>query len=275
MLADFAQAVAVPGEPCLCDIFSKIEAKKPPLLQVCGKKRLQCLEASSQTRAKSEPGAGAKRDGWRWLRSSGGTSSSFAQHMVPSSGCGTNHVFSPGCPFKPCSGGGGRRRTATPYRIRVAATTASSSMGLKLHVLYTSRPPGRSISRPRQRMVNCRWWRSSASFGLHLSHNAGCFLRVPSPEQGTSAKTRSNKRDWPSCVTRFGKKRASTCVTMVVGEPNLFKLCFNVSARFASISLATTAPVGASLPPSQCIISMICEAFEPGDAHRSSTICPG
>ena len=67
---------------------------------------------------------------------------------------------------------------------------------------------------------------------------------MPSPVHGTSQSTRSKSKRVPSALYNRGKNCASTLVTRGQGEPRRWTLWVKRSARFLSISLATTTPVG-------------------------------
>ena len=82
------------------------------------------------------------------------------------------------------------RRAPLVWRNK-AATTASSSRGFRLQVLYTMRPPVRSMAAPRVAMLSCSGWMPTAMWRCHLRHRSGALRSVPSPVQGTSARMRS------------------------------------------------------------------------------------
>src|SRR5271170_524129 len=113
-----------------------------------------------------------------------------------------------------------------------AARTASSSTGFILQVEYTTRPPTLSIWSARTRILTCVRWSPSPLLGVHLVHTSRFFLVVPSPEQGTSARMRSNLRyrfgpGFPSCDCTEGNLMdgnivASWFVTMMFGELKRF-----------------------------------------------------
>mmetsp|Transcript_42039 Transcript_42039/g.132497 ORF Transcript_42039/g.132497 Transcript_42039/m.132497 type:complete len:247 (-) Transcript_42039:164-904(-) len=111
---------------------------------------------------------------------------------------------------------------------------------------------------------------------LQVCQILGALRIVPSPEQGTSQRIRSNlscrsERLPPSspAIKRGGKRRASWLVTMQLLAPQARSWWIMVEHRFAFTSLATTIP---SPSPIAC---RICRVFEPGDAHKSSTSSAG
>eukprot|EP00960_Hanusia_phi_P045173 757076-Hanusia_phi.AAC.4 len=116
---------------------------------------------------------------------------------------------------------------------------------------------------------------------------------VPSPEQGTSQRIRSNlscfsllppsSSSSSSGMKREGKFRASWLVTMQLLVPQERSWCIMVEHLLAFTSLAMTIPSPSCLlvskfaPPADPTSPMackICRVFEPGDAHKSST-CEG
>lgn len=153
-----------------------------------------------------------------------------------------------------------------------AATTASSSSGFREHVLYTMRPPGASKAAQRAAILNCSACSPIPCAADHLRHTSGDLRRVPSPEQGTSARTRSKRTGEAPFAPPpgVGKKAASWQETTSPGDANLAVVCASMLARRASRSLATTQPA-ASGPP-RANASRIWAVFDPGDAHASSTM---
>ena len=82
--------------------------------------------------------------------------------------------------------------TAPPHLSNSAATTASFSTGLKLHVLYTMYPPTFNSATPLCAMRNCSVCNEIANSGLNSFQICGFLRNVPSPEHGTSQMIRSN-----------------------------------------------------------------------------------
>lgn len=105
------------------------------------------------------------------------------------------------------------------------------------------------------------------SFIFHVRHLSGFFLNVPSPLQGTSHRTLSNRN--LSCLGPIpGKCWAGWLVTTILLLLLLCNWWIRVLARLASTSFAT-------INPSPLISSIMWAVFEPGAAHMSSTIIPG
>mmetsp|Transcript_48365 Transcript_48365/g.160282 ORF Transcript_48365/g.160282 Transcript_48365/m.160282 type:complete len:257 (-) Transcript_48365:136-906(-) len=128
----------------------------------------------------------------------------------------------------------------------------------------TSEPPARTSAAARSAICSWSEWRRSERPGRHEAHSAGSLRSVPSPEQGTSHKTRSYSspalgRVWPRCVT----------TTAFSPAPSERSRCASTYARSGSASFATTTP-----PSAPCeTISSSCVVFEPGAAQTSSTRC--
>ena len=65
------------------------------------------------------------------------------------------------------------------------------SLGAKVQVEYTRRPPGARSSAAASRIPACRRAHISTSSGLQSSRAAASFRNIPSPEQGASTNTRT------------------------------------------------------------------------------------
>mmetsp|Transcript_166968 Transcript_166968/g.531013 ORF Transcript_166968/g.531013 Transcript_166968/m.531013 type:complete len:301 (-) Transcript_166968:365-1267(-) len=192
------------------------------------------------------------------------------------SGSGTLHVLRPGARAR-SSGSGTRRATPSPSTV---ATTASSSIGLRLQVEYTRRPPGLRSCNPRLRHFTCVACRPSAVFTDHNLHGLArpprwdlSFRSVPSPLHGASQRTRSKRILKPPRPFRnVGYTRASLkviskqCLTCF-----LIRLAICI-ARSRLVSFATKRPEGNDPGAASAnIMSNNCPVFEPGAAHMSST----
>mmetsp|Transcript_14176 Transcript_14176/g.38983 ORF Transcript_14176/g.38983 Transcript_14176/m.38983 type:complete len:231 (-) Transcript_14176:413-1105(-) len=161
---------------------------------------------------------------------------------------------------------------------RSAAMTASFSMGLKVQVLYTSRPPTLSSCAARMAILSCKGWRPLPFPTLHLGQMSGALRMVPSPEQGTSHRMASNWNVLPPLDTISGKFCASWLVTSRPGELARLVWCVRRLHRLRSTSLAMTNPVGIfsfSSPRDPWSISSSWNVLLPGAAHMSSTLWSG
>mmetsp|Transcript_32821 Transcript_32821/g.103050 ORF Transcript_32821/g.103050 Transcript_32821/m.103050 type:complete len:258 (-) Transcript_32821:177-950(-) len=126
---------------------------------------------------------------------------------------------------------------------------------------------------------------------VHRRQMTGFLRSVPSPEQGTSHRTRSKRSGAAAAPspTASGKRRASCEVTTSDGECSLAAREASSWQRLTSASLATRRPRASSrlrtgaraaasvfaIRAGAASISRICCAFEPGLAHISSTAMPG
>mmetsp|Transcript_36854 Transcript_36854/g.65989 ORF Transcript_36854/g.65989 Transcript_36854/m.65989 type:complete len:216 (+) Transcript_36854:373-1020(+) len=152
------------------------------------------------------------------------------------------------------------RRSDPLERRNTSATTASFSTGLKVQVEYTMRPPILS-SRAACRVIRtCNGCRATPLLVFHLRQMSGALRSVPSPQQGTSHKMRSNRRDFSSgsALSRgtCGKYCPSWLVTSRQGEQMRLVWCVSRLQRCMSASLATTRPGGVASEPA-CSISRI------------------
>jgi hypothetical protein len=111
---------------------------------------------------------------------------------------------------------------------------------------------------------------------LHLAQIAGFLRSVPSPEQGTSHKTRSKNGEpfaavaLSSVVTMLGKFWPLCVDTTNNGELMRLHWCTNMYALSVSASFATTRPcLDSSSGRERLTISSSCEVLLPGAAHIS------
>lgn len=103
-------------------------------------------------------------------------------------------------------------------------------------------------------------WRLAGWWRFHFATISLAFLKVPSPEQGTSAKTRSN-------FAMSGYFEASKLVKISYGVGYWITACISTWQRYNSTSFAHTSPHGPTC-------SRSCDVFEPGAAHMSKTFSP-
>lgn len=159
--------------------------------------------------------------------------------------------------------------TVFPVKDKTVEITASSSIGLREQVLYTTQPPTFTHSNPLMRILTWRGCKRKEYFKFHDAHNSGFFLyqlmkrrrltRVPSPLQGTSHRTLS-KEDERGVG---GKSCARQWVTAILVEWQQLRWLISIPIRFIFASFAT-------IQPFPCwIISRRWSVFEPGDAHIS------
>src|SRR3569833_928620 len=94
-----------------------------------------------------------------------------------------------------------------PHLSTAVLTTASFSTGFFLFVEYTAQLLGFSICKARFRMRHCTACRPRVLAGFQSLHRPTFFLMVPSPEQGTSARIRSNLRYRPTLGSSEGSRR--------------------------------------------------------------------
>src|SRR5277367_3199377 len=103
--------------------------------------------------------------------------------------------------------------TAPFVNRKISATTASFSNGFNEHVEYTNRPFTASICNPRYKIRICKGCKPTADLFVQFFQINSFLRKVPSPEQGTSAKTRSNFRisSFPPSpgIRKFGNIDAS------------------------------------------------------------------
>ena len=150
---------------------------------------------------------------------------------------------------------------------------------MKEHVEYTSVPPTFRKERPRRRIRSCFRCKSMGYLGSHSRQMRGFFRIVPSPEQGTSAKTRSKSRGLyrsESHSNIVSSLAAFAWETTTPGQCVFLRVAASTScARRASNSLATTSPAKPSsvfFPASLVMSSMHSVVFEPGAAQRSISL---
>ena len=94
---------------------------------------------------------------------------------------------------QPTDTGNGVQPASTVGQLLTSATTASSSIGLKVQVEYTSRPPSLSMWQACRAMRSCRGCSPLPLPGVQRRQMSGALRMVPSPLQGTSQRMRSNK----------------------------------------------------------------------------------
>mmetsp|Transcript_31227 Transcript_31227/g.99591 ORF Transcript_31227/g.99591 Transcript_31227/m.99591 type:complete len:242 (-) Transcript_31227:201-926(-) len=113
---------------------------------------------------------------------------------------------------------------------------------------------------------------------FHRRQRSGALRRVPSPEQGTSQRMRSNWMPCPlGCLADLspGNFCASWLVTRRQGEHMRLVWWTRRWQRCASASLATTIPEGSLYMLPWWSISRSWNVLEPGAAHMSSTVLSG
>mmetsp|Transcript_57853 Transcript_57853/g.156047 ORF Transcript_57853/g.156047 Transcript_57853/m.156047 type:complete len:272 (+) Transcript_57853:663-1478(+) len=157
------------------------------------------------------------------------------------------------------------RATLRRHLRRTCATTASFSSGFSEHVLYTTRPPPRQSCRARSRISTCVGCRATEFLLLHVLQIFRFFRSVPSPLQGTSARTRWNLPS--SC---FGRRCALWQVTTSGAVGSLLHWCTSICALLESSSFASTRPWSAC-PWLFDNTSSSCPVLEPGAAHISAS----
>mmetsp|Transcript_8292 Transcript_8292/g.27557 ORF Transcript_8292/g.27557 Transcript_8292/m.27557 type:complete len:270 (+) Transcript_8292:2349-3158(+) len=182
-----------------------------------------------------------------------------------------------------------------------AATTASSSIGLNVHVEYTIAPPGFNNCAHLCATASCVACSAFPILGLHRVKHSGSLRIVPSPLHGTSAKTcvyppsstsafvfaNSESSCSISRLARFKSPFASTsrgtykgmcksCPNARVTHKRDVSLASLWCLSMASVSVLTR-PGCASFacttlpPPHDATHSSSCIVFCPGAAHTSST----
>ncbi len=158
------------------------------------------------------------------------------------------------------------------FSAKKPLTTASSSIGFKLHVLYKISPPGFRYLNPFYKSSSWILWKVKAALLFQNFRWAWFFRKVPSPEQGTSARTFSKK-------FRKGSVFASWFAMRILGQ-SFFNVCPpSIKALFLHNSFAKINP--GYLKTSNfdfrifpITISIIYYVFDPGAAHISRILSP-
>lgn len=122
-------------------------------------------------------------------------------------------------------------------------------------------------------IANCSECSPLAIPGPHFRQISGALRSVPSPEQGTSQRIRSNLTGFPSSPGTEGKAWPSWLVTTIEGVQSRLVWWVRRLHRWKSASFATTKPVAGSGP--LCSISRSWTVLEPGAAHISRTLFYG
>mmetsp|Transcript_10280 Transcript_10280/g.31423 ORF Transcript_10280/g.31423 Transcript_10280/m.31423 type:complete len:392 (-) Transcript_10280:263-1438(-) len=256
--------------------------KKPPVLSSCGKILLDLSSGMA-----SEASSGKQLLGTFFILSALALLAPGVDSSIPSSSAKleiqpclslTFQVFMPGLRLS-C---GSIEETSMSSKdpsvlLKISATTASFSMGLREHVEYTSLPP---TCRSSQAFITILSWilcRPSPMPTFHLLHKSGAFLSVPSPLQGTSHRilSKSITSVLSSCLMT-GNFWPSWFVTIKQGLAILLVWWVSKLHLLESESFATTYPPGMTSPPAPAwSISKSWKVLDPGAAQVSSTVLVG
>ena len=242
------------GGPGIGPTFLSSVAKKPPMSWSCGTSRMHRSRGGPLMRLPSlvtpealggnTERANARRNPGEIVASSLRVSSNvFHSVIAPSSSAvSTFQVVIPARRRKPRTRSlASTISTAPPHFSTSAATTASFSTGLKLHVLYTMYPPTFRSATPLSAMRNCSACSPIANSGRHSFQICGFLRNVPSPEHGTSQMIRSNVpagyRVWEPSVPRAHAEGDSEIGALGLGN--------HCAWWFVTISASVAAPSAA------------------------------
>ena len=133
---------------------------------------------------------------------------------------------------------------------------SSSSVRLKVQVLYIRKPPGFSVCHTFSIISRCRAAHCDTRPSLHCRRASSSLRIIPSPEQGASTATMSKAR----CILR--NTFVSPQHTAALGAPHLLMFSLRIFAREGTNSLATTKASSDRAPRAAVV-------FPPGAAQLS------
>eukprot|EP00963_Diacronema_lutheri_P002255 scaffold153_cov347-Pavlova_lutheri.AAC.4 len=149
------------------------------------------------------------------------------------------------------------------WRSRNISTTSWFSSGSKEQVLYTRRPPTRTILDAWDRREHCSSANRGRSSSCRLHLRSARLASTPVPEQGASTNTLSKGSDGTGKDNRSDVTAFTTWST-----PWIRAAWINARNFFADTSTAVTDPHPFNLRAASSV-------FPPGAAHASSTLSPG